>query len=316
MPNAHLALSVVVPVYNGIQYINGTLASLEEIEKTISCEILFQNCLSSDGTTEILDGFCHQGANRFHYNEADSGQSDAINRGVAKARGKWVTWLCADDMLLPQLAQALAEAEKADADILYGDIVFIENNACFPAIGTEKHAPGALAKRRLIIQQPGTCILRDVWREAGGLRCCLNWSMDYDLFLRLEAAGRKFLRATNFLAVIRVHKDAKTSSGSVKRVLELWRVILQSHLRRPFFFRLRPYIVYGIEYIIKALQAGERPSEENPGVKMLLRALHRLFWLIASPREKVAIEQRFRSMADILVPTCLNEKQWQDKLHE
>lgn len=311
MPDANLTLSVVVPVYNGIQYLHGTLASLEEIEKTVSCEILFQNCLSTDGTTEILDGFCQQRANRFHYNEADSGQSDAINRGVEKARGKWVTWLCADDMLLPQLAQALAEAEKADVDILYGDIVFIENNTCFPAIGTENHAPGALARRRLIIQQPGTCILRAVWQEAGGVRSDLNWSMDYDLFLRLESAGKRFLRTCHFVAVIRVHKDAKTSSGSVKRMLELWRVIVQSHRRRPVYFRTRPYIVYGIEYIIKALQARKMPSDENLGAGILLRILHRIFWLIASPREKNNIEQRFQTLPEYYCKRFLVQKRGQ-----
>ena len=33
--------------------------------------------------------------------EPDKGQSDAFNKGFAKARGEWFFWLNADDILLP-----------------------------------------------------------------------------------------------------------------------------------------------------------------------------------------------------------------------
>ncbi|MHB1348531.1 MAG: glycosyltransferase [Desulfobulbaceae bacterium] len=288
-------LSIIVPVYNGIKYIHSTLASLAEIEKLVSCEIIFQNCLSTDGTTEVLDCFCRQGSNRFLYNEADSGQSDAINRGVERARGKWVTWLCADDMLLPELVNALDESEQAGADLIYGDIIFVENNIFYPAIGTERHVPGALAGRRLIIQQPGTCILRKVWRDAGGLQCHLNWSMDYDLFLRLESEGKKFHRSELFTAVIRVHPDAKTSSGSIKRLFEIWTIIYQSHRRCPKYFRMRPYLIYAIEYIIKFLEAARSPTGKFPG-RILSGLLHRVFWAVAAPRESTAIAERYSAV--------------------
>ncbi|MBR0229997.1 MAG: glycosyltransferase, partial [Erysipelotrichaceae bacterium] len=33
--------------------------------------------------------------------ETDGGQSDALNKGFAKAKGAWLFWLNADDVLLP-----------------------------------------------------------------------------------------------------------------------------------------------------------------------------------------------------------------------
>ena len=33
--------------------------------------------------------------------EPDAGQSDALNKGFAKAKGEWLFWLNADDVLLP-----------------------------------------------------------------------------------------------------------------------------------------------------------------------------------------------------------------------
>ncbi len=164
-------LSIVIPVYNGEKYINGTLDSLSRLRESAvgNLEIVFQNGLSTDGTADLIDAYCAANSGSYHYNEKDSGQSDAINRGIARARGKWVTWLCADDLVLPNLWQALQEADQVQADIVYGDVLFIMGNNVIPAVGTETHLDGRLARERLIIQQPGTCLLRSVWHELGGV---------------------------------------------------------------------------------------------------------------------------------------------------
>lgn len=288
-------LSVVVPVYNGKRFIGDALAALAKLEAILPCEFIFQNSRSTDGTTEILDSFCQGRQNRLHFNEQDNGQSEAINTGMARARGRWVTWLCADDLILPDVARALAEGERTRADVVYGDVIFIQGLHAFPAEGTETYSPGVLAKRRLVIQQPGTCIRREIWNECGGVVPSRNWAMDYDLFLRLESAGRSFYRSSSFLAVIRVHPDAKTSSGSYKRPLELWSILWQSHCRRPAYFRLRPYFVYGVEFVIKFLEAGRAAGKRFPP-QPVVAILHKFFWLAARSREKAFIRQRFQEM--------------------
>jgi hypothetical protein len=159
-----------------------------------------------------------------------------------------------------------------------------------PAIGTESCQSGNLSKSRLIIQQPGTCILREAWQEVGGVNLRLNWSMDYDLFMRLEAQNARFHRSKHFVAIARIHREAKTSSGSIKRCLEIWSIILKSHLRRPGYFRVRPYMIYFMEYIIKNIEAREIKGKE---MTKLLGRLHRLFWVLAKPKEQIDILERF-----------------------
>ena len=39
--------------------------------------------------------------------EPDKGQSDALNKGFGKARGEWLFWLNADDVLLPGALKSL-----------------------------------------------------------------------------------------------------------------------------------------------------------------------------------------------------------------
>jgi glycosyltransferase involved in cell wall biosynthesis len=292
---AEIRLSVIIPVFNGKKYIQDTLDSLEVLDPLLSCEVIFQNCHSTDGTTDILASFCLNHKNRFHFNEQDQGQSDAINRGMERARGCWVTWLCADDIILPELVSALAEADRAGADVVYGDVIFVQNGASSPAIGTEAYSSGVLAKRRLMIQQPGTCVLRKVWQDASGVQLQLNWAMDYDLFLRLETAQKKFLRIREFLAVIRVHPEAKTSSGSIYRMFELWSILWQSHKRKPVVFRLRPYFVYGVEYIIKSLEQANAVDLSRLR-RVVLFVLHRFFWLAAGAVERQDIQQRFQNL--------------------
>lgn len=287
-------LSVIIPVYNGRKYLADTLHSLTGLEAVVDCELIFQDNMSTDGTGEVLREFCAAGENRFHFAEQDGGQSDAINLGMCRARGRWVTWLCADDILLPAVAAALEDAEQAGADVVYGNVAMYADGRLFPAIGTETHAPGVLAGKRLIIQQPGTCIRRTIWQEMKGVRRSLHWSMDYDLFLRMESAEKKFFRTDRFLAVIRIHRDAKTSSGSVRRLLEIWSVIVAGHRRRPAFFRIRPYVVYGFEFCIKAIEAAG-PFSRIMRRSRLLSGMHAVFWLIAGPAERRAIEDGFRA---------------------
>ena len=84
-------LSIVVPVYNGEEFIYETLQSLVALSRVVDCEVICQNALSTDGTGKIIDAFCDGRENWYHYNESDSGQSEAINRGISRARGRWVT---------------------------------------------------------------------------------------------------------------------------------------------------------------------------------------------------------------------------------
>lgn len=285
-----LDLSIIVPVFNGERYLRWSLQSLADLPSELCCEVIIQNGCSTDSTGVIAAEFCHHRAYWHHIVERDDGQSDAINKGMQRAKGRWVTWLCADDLLLPAIAGALVEAELEQSDIVYGDVFFATSSEVIPAEGTEDHVAGRLAGRRLLIQQPGTCIRRTVWHQAHGVNAALHWSMDYDLLLRLEAQGRRFLRCRKFVALARIHPEAKTSSGSMRRLLELWHVLAKAHFRRPEYTRFRPYLIYGLEYLIKNLESRAWPPKTNQRV---LSLMHRLFWQIAVPMEIRDIRFRF-----------------------
>ena len=279
-------LSIVVPVYNCKKYIRATMLSLIRIDKILDIEVIIQNSNSTDGTTEIIEE-CISGHENFsHCKEKDLGQSDAINKGTGKARGKWVTWLCADDLLLDDFVKMFKPEDSGNIDVIYGDVVMLQDNNISYAIGTEKHEKGKIAKTRLFVQQPGTCILKKRWDEINGLNLKLNWTMDYDLFLRLERLSCNFKRYEMFVAVARIHDEAKTSSGSIRRLREHYKVIRRAQSAKLSLFSLKPYTAYTVEYVIKKLESSGR---EVKGIGVL----HRLFWKITKPTEIESIKKRF-----------------------
>ena len=79
MPYKTPFFTCVIPVKGDRPFFKDALASLESQGMGDELEIIVQ-----DGDAE-----------------PDSGQSDALNKGFAKAKGEWLFWLNADDILLP-----------------------------------------------------------------------------------------------------------------------------------------------------------------------------------------------------------------------
>src|SRR5690606_16561614 len=80
---------------------------------------------STDGSAEIIAA---APSLAFSISEPDRGQSDAINKGLARARGEWATWLNADDWLEPQALPRMLAALRADPtiDVLVGRCRFVD----------------------------------------------------------------------------------------------------------------------------------------------------------------------------------------------
>lgn len=113
-------ISVIIAVYNIEDY----------IEKCIE-SVVFQNfdnlqiILCDDGSTDKSGQICDKYAEKFEnitvIHKKNGGLSDARNRGIKEARGKYVMFVDGDDLLLPNALKALFEnAQQEDADIVIG----------------------------------------------------------------------------------------------------------------------------------------------------------------------------------------------------
>jgi GT2 family glycosyltransferase len=143
--------------------------------------------------------------------EPDSGQSDALNRAIRRARGEWICWLNVDDVLFPGLF-ATAEA-SADVDIVYGDFDWIDGEGRALRRVTP---PAELSQERLLSDgcyffSGAALFKRSLFERFGGLDEGLRYTMDYDFYLRIAPHVRaRYVPRT--LGAFRVHGDSKTSA--------------------------------------------------------------------------------------------------------
>lgn len=105
--------SVIMPVYNKEPYIRDTIASVLE-QTFFSYEVVMIGGVSSDNTDVICRAFAAAEPTRFQF-VIQSGKSvaNARNDGILVARGKYVAFLDADDLWVPEY---LAVMERLIAD--------------------------------------------------------------------------------------------------------------------------------------------------------------------------------------------------------
>lgn len=105
-------VSVVVPVYNAEPYLRECLDSL--FGQTLKeIEIIAVDDGSTDGSGKILDEFAARDRRLKVIHQENAGVSAARNRGIKAARGRYLTFVDADDRIDRQaLGYLCFEAER------------------------------------------------------------------------------------------------------------------------------------------------------------------------------------------------------------
>lgn len=112
-------ISILIPVYNTGAILRETLDSALREAATVAAEVIALDDGSEIETAQILDSY----ADRIQVShQANQGVSATRNTLAQQARGDWLLFLDADDLLLPQtLIQRLALASSGEADAIYCD---------------------------------------------------------------------------------------------------------------------------------------------------------------------------------------------------
>jgi glycosyltransferase involved in cell wall biosynthesis len=113
-------VSVIVPVYNVENYIRDMLLSVQR-QTFADFEAVIVNDGSTDGSQQIIDKFCREDERFRCFVKANGGVASARNKGLEKARGRYVVFYDPDD-IIPEdsLEKMYAAAAAADADMVVG----------------------------------------------------------------------------------------------------------------------------------------------------------------------------------------------------
>ena len=112
-PEARVTVSVVIPIYNGQEWIAETLDSVcAQTYQIAECIVVDDG--STDSSATIIENFAKQSQLNIHLiNTSNRGQAAARNTGIAAARGDMIAFLDADDCWHPEKIAAQMELMNA-----------------------------------------------------------------------------------------------------------------------------------------------------------------------------------------------------------
>jgi glycosyltransferase involved in cell wall biosynthesis len=210
-----LNISIVTPSYNQGSFINEAIESVV-LQQVPDVQHRIVDGASGDGTVEILRQ-CDSSPDRKHVkwsSEPDSGQSDALNRGLREATGDVIGWLNSDDRYRPGCFVQIQKAfrENPGVDVLYGDYTVMDKEGTIRRIRREIEFNSFVLQyhRVLYIATAATFFRRRIFDDGNWLKNDLHYAMDYDLFVRLAMAGYKIKHIPVLLADVRVHPECKS----------------------------------------------------------------------------------------------------------
>ena len=102
-------VSIIVPVYNAAKTIDRCVNSILNQEYR-DFELLLLDDGSTDDSGEICDAFAKKDPRVRVLHKANSGVSDTRNRGIARARGKYLQFADSDDWITPEATKFLVQA--------------------------------------------------------------------------------------------------------------------------------------------------------------------------------------------------------------
>lgn len=212
--NNRLAFSILVPSYNAGKYLEAALESaLSQLSD--DDEILVQDAQSTDGSAEYLTKLGEVEPRVMTAIEKDDGQSDALNRALARATNPWVIWLNADDILLESSLAALRDAVRCnpEVDVVIGGHQHIRaDGSLVDTYQGEAFDISKMVKWGCAAFSGSIMMRTEFLNKIGGFEIELNTVMDLALQLRMaEAQPRQMVIATP-IGALRFHEASKTAN--------------------------------------------------------------------------------------------------------
>lgn len=254
-------LSIVIANYNYGRFLEDAIKSVIAQDVGDKVELIICDAGSTDGSVEIIKKYaCGLPANTkrldwsdkvkrhasssylisWWCSEKDGGQSAAFNKGFSHAHGNWLTWLNADDILLPGTLKAFEALVKRhpkagwvtgnkihfNTDTLEILQVFWGPHRCFH-FGDGQRTISA-------VFGPTAFIKREVYDKVGPIDERLHYVMDSAYWAKFTMCGIKQTRLNHLCWGCRVHDESKTWGAHTaniskrrKEETELWRKEIQ-----------------------------------------------------------------------------------------
>jgi len=266
-------VSVVLPVWNGERFLAEAVDSV--LSQTLEdIELLLVDDGSTDATVGIAEGFASRDGRVRVVRMTRSGIAYALNAGIARARGRYVARMDADDICRPtRLQRQVAWLDAHPGCVALGSAVEVIDETgehlgwrTFP----ESHADISYAlihRWSAALAHPTVVTRRDVLLQVGGYRPDRVPSEDLDLWIRLSEVGtlaninEQLLRYRRHRGAVSVRKRGEQFTTSLRIVNDARRLKGLAPLARRILSPGRCALaMYHFECARTALMMGPRAA--------------------------------------------------------
>lgn len=224
-----MTFTIITPSFNQGCFIEETIQSVIN-QGFDNVEYLVMDGGSKDNTLEILKKYDDK---IIWISEKDNGQSNAINKGLQRATGDIISFINSDDFYLPGTLNFVNDYFKSHPEVswLSGDCLIVnENGATIQSfVSLYKRLLNIFHKRTILkltnfINQPSTFWKREVFEKIGLFDETLNYTMDYDYWLRIIQFFPIYIVNKN-LSAFRIHGLSKGGNQYKKQFNEELKVL-------------------------------------------------------------------------------------------
>jgi len=237
-------ISVVIPSYNKVEYIQETLDSIVS-QSYPNLEVIIQDGGSIDGTIEIIKKYAKKYPEIIQWeSKKDRGQTDAINKGLKKATGEILTFINADDVYEKRALKTVGEYFVRNPDTTWlagrGRVINSKGEEVAKFATWYKDFLLSINHYSLLITvnyliQPSVFLNRKTYEKYGPF-VGGEYVMEYDLWLKM---GRMQMPKVlnQFLSKFRLSGD-NISSTLFREVLEKDFKITKKYTKNPLILLL------------------------------------------------------------------------------
>jgi glycosyltransferase involved in cell wall biosynthesis len=270
------AVSIIIPVYNGSNYLRSAIDSaLAQTYRNV--EVIVVNDGSNDGgvTEQIVLSY----GDRIRYiRKQNGGVASALNAGIGEMTGDYFSWLSHDDIYYPNklIEQVASMAGFSRPVVLYSDYEVIDSQARV----LEWHVTADPCRpeefcRQLIIDYPiqgcSALIPKECFATVGLFNENLRTTQDYDMWFRISQ-HYDFIHMRRVLLQSRVHNEQGTVTMSPLHVRECNEFLIDGMLKLLRDLELTSFPGSGKQFLAECLTSFSRDSTRHPGLHCSITA--------------------------------------------
>lgn len=224
-------ISIVVPSYNKVKYIEQTLKSIFS-QNYENIEVIIQDGGSTDGSLQIIKKFAKEYPVVWE-SKKDKGQLDAVNKGMRKATGQILTFINADDCYKPGALSVVSKTFTSSPDSLWfagkGIVVNENGREIAKAVTWYKNLLLSLNSKFFLLVtnyliQPSIFFTKSAYKKYGPFTGTSDFITEYNFWLKLGHVSMPTV-INKDISKFRIEPNTKTKRMFKKLLFEDMRIV-------------------------------------------------------------------------------------------